>query len=340
MVLATILLNPLPSAHSLVIPKNMKAAKTTLIITPASILHQWIEETKKNAPKLQFMVFEGGEVEDGVPIDHAYLSKKDIIFITYQTLQREIHAARPGRTGERRKNRVVKRRYSPLVMTYWWRVVLDEAQMVANLIGNAAEMACMLPREHSWSVTGTPCSNTGKITEMAGLFTFTRSSCFRWKGLRQLPDGELMKLLSLIVHRNTKANVEAELHIPLQTDNSFLLELAAVEEQYYSDLVEQAIADLGPAPEKLNSSTLSRSELEAHQRLVSSRLAKMNPWFLRLRQTCCHPRVSAENRKVMSGRVQTMGDVVDSMIEKSEGLINTNDRTVVRNEIELGYLLE
>ncbi len=40
----------------------------------------------------------------------------------------------------------------------FWRVVLDEAQLVANSSSVAAVMASSLWRRHAWVVTGTPIS--------------------------------------------------------------------------------------------------------------------------------------------------------------------------------------
>ena len=45
---------------------------------------------------------------------------------------------------------------SPLAMLGFWRIVLDEAQVVSNTNSAAALMASALWRRHAWVVTGTP----------------------------------------------------------------------------------------------------------------------------------------------------------------------------------------
>jgi len=47
---------------------------------------------------------------------------------------------------------------TPLTRLRWWRVCLDEAQMVESSTAKAAEMALKLDAQHRWAVTGTPLS--------------------------------------------------------------------------------------------------------------------------------------------------------------------------------------
>lgn len=52
----------------------------------------------------------------------------------------------------------------------YWRVCLDEAQLIANSSSVAAVMASSLWRRHAWVVTGTPISN--RLSEVRGLLEF------------------------------------------------------------------------------------------------------------------------------------------------------------------------
>lgn len=69
-----------------------------------------------------------------------------------------------------------------LTRIYWWRICLDEAQMVESTVVTAAtEMALRLHSKHRWCVTGTPIQR--KFDDLYGLLRFTKTSPFniyRW----------------------------------------------------------------------------------------------------------------------------------------------------------------
>ena len=201
MVLSLILLNP--STDPLV--------KTTLIIAPTAILQQWLNELQTHTNGLKTFTYIKAEHEllEGGLVDVEFLSQFDVVFTTYNFLKREIHASRPGRDGVRRGARSVQRREAAITQMNWYRVVLDEAQMVEGKYSRAFEMAVKLERKISWSVTGTPCPTTGKITDMPGLLEFVKSPAAYWLStLKHLPESMLCEFLSPILHRNSKENVE------------------------------------------------------------------------------------------------------------------------------------
>lgn len=92
----------------------------------------------------------------GVDLSVKQLAQQDVVITTYEVLRTEIWSAvdRPERSMRGEKQ--YERQTSPLVELGWWRVCIDEAQMVENWTSNTAVLARRIPRVHAWAITGTP----------------------------------------------------------------------------------------------------------------------------------------------------------------------------------------
>jgi len=108
-------------------------SKCTLIITPFIISQQWIEEINKHSSKKLNILFYKGAKEGYVqPTDLANL---DICLTTYDVLKVELaytHAYEYASENQRpmRKPRRFTTVPCCLLNVEWWRICLDEAQMV------------------------------------------------------------------------------------------------------------------------------------------------------------------------------------------------------------------
>ena len=138
------------------------------------------------------------------------IAELDILLLTYDELQAAVR-------GGRGKGRAI-------LEVQWWRVVLDEAQMVFNAASQAAVMASELWRVSGWCSTGTPMGN--RLEDIHGLLVFLDQDPFADQSPLQSAvltpysndhagsEGRLSGLLSHIMWRHSKRHVEDEIDVP------------------------------------------------------------------------------------------------------------------------------
>lgn len=106
---------------------------------------------------------------------HAYINTFDVCITTYAMMAKDLGVAKPPAERPRRVDVLysnTERIRSPLVACDWWRVIMDEVQMVAGgktesviwlvclyiIVSdlNAREIVSLIPRRSSFAVSGTP----------------------------------------------------------------------------------------------------------------------------------------------------------------------------------------
>lgn len=146
---------------------GVRQSSATLIITPPSILPQWISELQHHCPTLKVFNYKG--IKSYTELENARLSDKlcsfDVVFTTYNVLSSEIHYSLPAPDRQLRTAKKYAPLKSPLTQILWWRVCLDEAQMIEGGVNNAATVAKLIPRVLAWCITGTPVQR-----DLAGVF--------------------------------------------------------------------------------------------------------------------------------------------------------------------------
>lgn len=145
--------------------EEVKTAPATLIVAPSSLKKQWLSELNKHAPGLRTMLYEGlsqsaREEESKAKALIAKLSSQDVVVTTYNVLTYELDYALGEPDRARRAPRKYHRPRSPLTQLCWWRVCLDEAQMIESGVSKAATLARLIPRVNAWGVTGTPVKDS------------------------------------------------------------------------------------------------------------------------------------------------------------------------------------
>lgn len=314
---------------------NLARSGATLIITPPSILRQWEAEIKKHAPSLKVLNYEGVRAnESNMNAPRKKLLGYDIVLTTYAVLSSEMHYANEIPERYLRRTKVYEQRRSPLVEIDWWRVCLDEAQMVENGVSNAAKVARLIPRRNSWAVSGTPLRKD--VNDLFGLLLFLNYEPFCvqrvWNRMLSGHQEDVKKLFGKIAMRHTKAKVRAEIHLPPQKRVIIRMPFTAIEEQNYSQLFQQMCDDSGldtdggPLYEDWNPERYTET---------------MRHWLTRLRQTCLHPEIGLSNRRAFGhreGPLRSVDEVLEIMIDQNETALRVEERAVLMSTVMRGHL--
>jgi len=323
-------------------PHQLPQSPATLIITPPANLQQWKTELQTLAPGLKVLVYEGLRVEAGRG-NHAELllccMQHDVVLTTYNVLAKEIHYAETPERNLRHEKRYEKR-LSPLTQTVWWRVVLDEAQMVESGVSNAARVAKLIPREIAWCVSGTPVKRDAR--DLFGLLDFLRyepycnSSPHTWDRLVKHHKSVFAQIFRTLALRHTKDHIKDDLQLPPQKRVIITVPFTQIEEQNYSALFKEMSDDCGL---DLDGAPLAESWDPESPAMIE----KMRNWLTRLRQTCLHPEVGHRNRRALGnsrGPLRTVGEVLEVMIEQNDTATRSEERLLLLSQIRRGQILE
>ncbi|KXZ54387.1 hypothetical protein GPECTOR_5g465 [Gonium pectorale] len=281
---------------------------TTLLVTPANLLNQWVEEIERHLQPgtLRWAVYKGREqsAELSARLGVAAATKAAAAAGASTEPDKEEEQALAGRRGTRALRQLAsatpahKTKLLPpalatgergvalpvhscdvVLVSYevlrrelamrhssassqllprlgFWRIVLDEAQLVANSNSVAAQVVSSLYRRHAWVVTGTPVSSS--LGEVQGLCEFLSYEPYyhsqMWRNLVLLPYTQrtaigpavFRALLRGVMLRRTKSQVESQLALPPCLRVDINVNLAGVERAFYDVLKKRYLEALEP----------------------------------------------------------------------------------------------
>jgi E3 ubiquitin-protein ligase SHPRH len=167
------------------------------------------------------------------------LSTYNVVITDFTTLSKELYFASSA-DRSLRKDKKFEYPLSPLMCVRWWRVVLDEAQLVENKTNRPSQMVKQLPAINRWCTTGTPIEKDS-IRCLYGLLYFLNLQPFTdeilferlWQEYRQGQPDEMMKILSCVMWRTCKKNVEHEINISNQTEILHEVDMTDLQKYFY-----------------------------------------------------------------------------------------------------------
>ncbi|KAM9707340.1 E3 ubiquitin-protein ligase SHPRH [Menidia menidia] len=312
---------PFYCPHCLVAMKPVSTG-ATLIISPSSICHQWVEEINRHirSSSLRVLVYQG--VKKHGFIQPHVLAEQDVVITTYDVLRSELNYVdiphSNSKDGRRFRN---QKRYmaipSPLVAVEWWRICLDEAQMVECPTAKAAEMALRLASVNRWCVSGTPVQRG--LEDLYGLVLFLGVDPYWvkhwWDQLLYRPyrrgnSEPLYSVIAQILWRSAKKDVIDQIQIPPQTEEVHWLHFSPVEGHFYHRQHEVCSQDALVKLRKISDWSLKLGSLD--RRTVNTILYPL----LRLRQACCHPQAVRGEFLPLQKSTMTMEELLKSLQKK------------------------
>ncbi|KAJ3047620.1 hypothetical protein HK097_011360 [Rhizophlyctis rosea] len=270
-----------------------RTCKTTLIVAPIALLHQWESEIKTKTKKglLRVLIHHGPKR----PKDPSALTQYDVVLTSYNVVSSEFPKppAKKGKKADAEDESdddepevpLPKAKKGALFGVKWFRVILDEAQNIKNRSTKAATACFELDAGRRWCLTGTPVQNN--IGELYSLFKFLRLKQFQeYKDFKQqfiepmscrrmkLVTKRLQVVLAATTLRRTKTsrvNGKPLLNLPTRNVRLVKVEFTRGELAFYSSLEGKM-----------------KSRLKSLLKESSNAYANILCLLLRLRQACNH----------------------------------------------------
>ncbi|BBN01240.1 E3 ubiquitin-protein ligase SHPRH [Marchantia polymorpha subsp. ruderalis] len=323
----------------------------TLIVCPTPILQQWQEEILRhtNPSSLRVIVYEGvgkgakiiRSTTKGCPflkiVSAHDLAAADIVLTTYDTLRSDLSHDADETQSVKRSLRYLKRFPvipTPLTRLKWWRVCLDEAQMVESTTTRATEMALLLKAQNRWCVSGTPIQRG--LDDIFGLLKFLQAKPFHeyqhWSQVLQQPyeAGDpwaiqfLHRFLRMFMWRLSKTDVEDELNLPKQKEDVTWLQFTPLELFYYQEQLKNCAVkskDVISKYRKQKATSLDNADTP----LPQSEAVILSRALLQLRQACCHPQVGS----LKQSKPMTMDETLQDLLEEQRQTAEVHQRQLI-----------
>ena len=271
--------------------RNSKDPKPSLVICPASVLHNWRREANRFTPGMKVLVLESGAARHNL---RKQIPQHDLIVTNYALLRRDLEELQkfPFRA-----------------------VILDEAQFIKNPGAQVTQSVKQLKSEHRLALTGTPLEN--RLLDLWSITDFVQPS---YLGNQDQftetyePRGENAEAAQRVARKRLSAKLR-----PL-----LLRRLKKHVAKDLPDRIEQRRdCQLGDEQRKLYLAELRRSREQVMKTVAEKGLNKSKIHVLaaltRLRQICCHPKLVGNDS--VSGKTETLFELLEPLLAEGQKVL-------------------
>jgi superfamily II DNA or RNA helicase len=286
--------------------RHAKNPKPSLVICPASVLHNWRREAERFTPGLKVLVLESGAARHNL---RKQIPQHDLIVTNYALLRRDLEE---------------------LQKFAFRAAILDEAQFIKNPGAQVTQSVKQLKSEHRLALTGTPLEN--RLLDLWSIVDFIQPNYLgnqeqfaeTYEPRAPVADetmpveppvrGEKTESVQRIARKRLSARLR-----PL-----LLRRLKKHVAKDLPDRIEQRRdCPLGDEQRKLYLAELRRSRDQIMHAVAEQGLNKSKMHVLaaltRLRQVCCHPRLVGSD--TASGKTETLFELLDPLIAEGQKVL-------------------
>ncbi|MGH7788380.1 MAG: DEAD/DEAH box helicase, partial [Candidatus Binatia bacterium] len=261
----------------------------SLVVCPASVVHNWAREAARFTPDLRVLLLTSGKSRHGLRDE---IPRHDLVVTNYALLRRDIDAWRevPLRAA-----------------------ILDEAQFIKNPDAAVTRAAGELNARHRLALTGTPLEN--RALDLWSILSFTSPGYLgsradftaRYERADAPPHSRALLAAKLrpVLLRRTKSAVAPEL--PPRIEERRDCELTKEQRQLY-------VAELQKSRALLRQ--LDGPPAQAAKSKISILAA-----LTRLRQICCHPALAGGKAGLGSGKFDALFELLEPILAEGHKVL-------------------
>jgi superfamily II DNA or RNA helicase len=272
--------------------RNKKNPKPSLVICPASVLHNWRREAERFVGEMKVLVLESGAARHNL---RKQIPQHDLIVTNYALLRRDLEE---------------------LQKFAFRAVILDEAQFIKNPGAQVTQSVKQLKSEHRLALTGTPLEN--RLLDLWSIVDFIQPSYLNSQEhfieTYEPKGGEDVQSAQRIARRRLSAKLRPLLLRRLKKH---------VAKDLPDRIEERRDCPLGEEQRKLYLAELRRSRDQIMQAVEQQGLNKSKMHVLaaltRLRQVCCHPKLVGND--TISGKTETLFELLDPLLADGQKVL-------------------